>query len=171
MQTYLANHDQDLGKWGADGKWGSTSQAAWDNFVATTMKNNPLQTPVRDPQPAIEPIVDAPDPFGYKTSNTYEGNDFASKMKGMGIRSNADLIDFMYRTNGENYNWNGDNWARQFRSDVNQALGGDYSDANIRRVFNIQGNWGKGFLGRGDIRNFQNVLQTNAGTWNGLYDK
>jgi len=37
----------------------------------------------------------------------------------MGIRSNADLINFMHKTNGENYNWNGNDWARQFRSDVN----------------------------------------------------
>jgi len=109
--------------------------------------------------------------LGYRTSNTYENNDFSDKLKNMGIRSNADLIDFMHKTNGENYNWNGDNWARQFRSDVNQALGGDYSDANIRKVFNTSNNWGRGFLGGGDIRDFQTALQTNAGIWNGSYDR
>jgi hypothetical protein len=116
-------------------------------------------------------MPESPVNFGYRTSNTYEGNDFYNRLKNMGIRSNADLIDFMHKTNGENYNWNGDNWARQFRSDVNQALGGDYSDANIRKIFNTQGNWGRGFLGRGDIGDFQNALQTNAGIWNGSYDR
>jgi len=96
--------------------------------------------------------------LGYRTFNTYENNDFSDRLKNMGIRSNADLIDFMHRTNGENYNWNGDNWARQFRSDVNQALGGNYSDDNIRKVFNTSGNWGRGFLGRGDLGDFQNAL-------------
>jgi hypothetical protein len=89
----------------------------------------------------------------------------------MGIRSNADLIDFMYRTNGKDYNWNGDNWARQFRSDVNQALGGDYSDANIRKTFHTKNGWGGGFLGGGDFTDFQNALQTNAGVWNGMYER
>ena len=108
--------------------------------------------------------------FGYKTNNTYEGNDFSNRMKSMGIRSNADLIDFMYRNNAEGSTFNGDTWAKQFHSDVNRALGGDYSDANIRKVFGTSGRWGKGFLGRGDFGDFQNALQTNAGMWNGRYN-
>jgi len=114
-------------------------------------------------------VIDAPDPFGYKTSNTYEGDDFASKMKGMGIRSNADLINFMHNSGKEG--WKGDAWQTQFRSDVDRALGGDYSDANIRKVFGTQGKWGRGFLGRGDFGDFQNALQNNAGVWNGMYDR
>jgi hypothetical protein len=90
-------------------------------------------------------------------------------MKGMGIRSNADLINFMH--NSGKAGWKGDAWQTQFRSDVDRALGGDYSDANIRKVFNTSGNWGKGFLGRGDFGDFQNALQTRAGTWNGQYDR
>ena len=66
--------------------------------------------------------------------------------------------------------WKGDEWSTQFRSDVDRALGGDYSDANIRRVFNTKNNWGGGFIGRGDYGDFQNALQTNAGVWNGMYD-
>jgi hypothetical protein len=88
----------------------------------------------------------------------------------MGIGSNADLIDWMHNTGANNYDWKGNTWAKQFRSDVNQALGGDYSDANIRKTFNIGGNWGRGFLGGGDISDFQRALQTNAGVWNGRYD-
>ena len=109
--------------------------------------------------------------FGYRTDNTYENKDFGDRLKSMGIRSNADLIDFGWRTQGKDYDWKGDNWARQFRSDINQALGGDWSDANIRKVFNTAGRWGRGFLGSGDISDFQRTLQTNAGSWNGAYDK
>ncbi len=86
----------------------------------------------------------------------------------MGIRSNADLINFMYKSGKKG--WKGDAWQTQFRSDVDRALGGDYSDANIRKVFGTQGKWGRGFMGRGDFGDFQNALQTNAGVWNGMYD-
>ena len=165
LQDYLQRiGKKNIGKFGVDNKWGGDSQKAWEDFVNTTMKNNPLQTPVEEP----EPVVDAPDPFGYKTSNTYEDDDFTSKLKRMGIRSNADLINFMYKSGKEG--WKGDAWQIQFRNDVDRLLGGDYSDANIRKVFNTQGNWGNGFMGRGDFGDFQNALQTNAGVWNGMYD-
>lgn len=162
LQGYLSRINKNIGKFGVDNKWGGDSQKAWEDFVNTTMKNNPLQTPVE------EPLVDAPDPFGYKTSNTYEDNDFASKLKRMGIRSNADLMHFMYES--KKPNWKGDAWTTQFRNDVDRLLGGDYSDANIRRVFKTKNGWNNGFMGRGDFGDFQNVLQTNAGVWNGIYD-
>lgn len=150
----------------ADGLWGNKSIAAFK-----ALREQGIFTPKADEQekPVVEqPLVDAPDPFGYKTVNTYEDDDFASKLKRMGIRSNADLINFMYKSGKEG--WQGDEWSTQFRSDVDRALGGDYSDTNIRKVFNTQGNWGKGFMGRGDYGDFQNALQTNAGVWNGIYD-
>lgn len=162
LQGYLSRIGKNIGKFGVDNKWGGDSQKAWEDFVNTTMKNNPLQTPVE------EPLIDAPDPFGYKTSNTYEDDDFASKLKRMGIRSNADLINFMYKSGKPN--WKGDEWTTQFRNDVDRLLGGDYSDANIRKVFKTKNGWGTGFIGRGDFGDFQNVLQTNAGVWNGIYD-
>lgn len=165
MQDYLQRiGKKNIGKFGVDNKWGSDSQTAWNNFVATTMKNNPLQTPVED-----QPVIDAPDPFGYKTSNTYEDNDFANKLKGMGIKSNADLMHFMYESGKEG--WKGNAWQTQFRNDVDKALGGDYSDDNIRRVFKTKNDWGRGFLGGGDFSDFQNALQTNAGVWNGMYEQ
>ena len=86
----------------------------------------------------------------------------------MGIRSNADLINFMYKSGKAG--WQGDAWQTQFRRDVDRALGGDYSDDNIRRVFKTKNGWNNGFMGRGDFGDFQNVLQTNAGVWNGMYD-
>ena len=172
LQEYLNNMKFDVGKFGADGKFGKDSKAAWDRFVASGImgKNNDQEILKRklEEQKKTEPLVDAPDPFGYKTSNTYEGNDFASKLKKMGIRSNADLINFMYKSGKEG--WKGDAWQTQFRNDVDKALGGDYSDANIRKTFNTKNGWGRGFLGGGDFSDFQNALQTNAGVWNGIYD-
>lgn len=162
LQGYLSRINKNIGKFGVDNKWGDDSQKAWEDFVNTTMKNNPLQTPVK------EPILDQPDPFGYKTSNTYEDDDFANKLKRMGIRSNADLMHFMYESGKEG--WKGDAWTTQFRNDVDRLLGGDYSDDNIRKVFKTKNGWGTGFIGRGDFGDFQNVLQTNAGVWNGIYD-
>lgn len=162
LQGYLSRIGKNIGKFGVDNKWGGDSQKAWEDFVNTTMKNNPLQTPIE------EPVVDAPDPFGYKTTNTYEDDDFANKLKRMGIRSNADLMHFMYES--KKPNWQGDEWSTQFRNDVDRLLGGDYSDANIRKVFKTKNGWNNGFMGRGDFGDFQNVLQTNAGVWNGIYD-
>lgn len=169
LQDYLTNMGFGVGKFGSDGKFGKDSRAAWDKFAASgIMGKNRDQEIYEEKQKEIEPVIDAEDPFGYKTSNTYEGNDFMSKVKGMGIKSNADLINFMH--NSEKEGWKGDAWQTQFRSDVDKALGGDYSDANIRKVFGTQGKWGRGFMGRGDFGDFQNALQKNAGAWNGAYD-
>jgi hypothetical protein len=156
-----------------DNKWGNKSQGALDallrympeDYQNEDMKQG-LANEVNLPDDAV---IDAPDPFGYKTSNTYEGNDFANKLKGMGINSNADLINFMY--NSGKAGWKGDAWQTQFRSDVDKALGGDYSDDNIRKTFHTKNGWGEGFLGGGDFSDFQNALQTNAGVWNGMYDR
>ena len=150
----------------SDGFWGDKSIAAFK-----ALREQGIFTPKVDEQekPVVkQPVIDAPDPFGYKTSNTYEDDDFADKVKALGIRSNADLINFMYKSGKEG--WKGDTWQMQFRNDVDRLLGGDYSDANIRRVFNTKNNWGRGFMGRGDYGDFQNALQTNAGVWNGMYD-
>ena len=64
LQGYLSRINKNIDQSFVDNKWGKNSQAAWENFVNTTMKNNPLQTPVE------EPLVDAPDPFGHKTGKT-----------------------------------------------------------------------------------------------------
>ena len=164
------NKNADLGsrrgRGTSDGLWGDRSIAAFK-----ALREQGIFTPKVDEQekPIVEQlVVDDPDPFGYKTTNTYEGNDFANKVKALGIRSNADLINFMYKSGKEG--WKGDAWQTQFRNDVDRALGGDYSDANIRKVFGTQGKWRRGFLGIGDFGDFQNALQTNAGVWNGMYD-
>lgn len=150
-----------------DGKWGQSTENAYKRYLA---KQKAMELPQEVVKPVVPAITVQTPNFGYRTSNTYQDADFYDRLKAMGIRSNADLINFMYKTNGADYNWNGDTWAKQFRSDVNRALGGDYSDINIRNIFNTSGNWGRGFLGRGDLGDFQNALQINAGIWNGRYD-
>ena len=156
-----------------DNKWGNKSQGALNELLrgmpADYVNADMREGLANEKNIPDQPVVDAPDPFGYKTSNTYEGNDFASRMKGMGIKSNADLINFMH--NSGKAGWKGDAWQTQFRSDVDKALGGDYSDANIRKTFHTKNGWGGGFLGGGDFADFQNALQTNAGVWNGMYDR
>ena len=172
LQEYLNNMKFNVGKFGVDGKFGKDSKAAWNRFVASDImgKNNDQEILKRQlkEQKKPEPILDQPDPFGYKTTNTYEDDNFANKVKALGIRSNADLINFMYKSGKAG--WQGTAWQKQFRNDVDRALGSYYSDANIRKVFGTQGKWGNGFMGRGDFGDFQNVLQTNAGVWNGMYD-
>ena len=172
LQEYLNNMKFDVGEFGVDGKFGKDSKAAWNRFVASGVmgknKDQEILQRKREEQKKIEPVVDNPDPFGYKTSNTYEDDNFANKVKALGIRSNADLINFMYKSGKAG--WKGNAWQTQFRNDVDRALGGDYSDANIRKVFGTQGKWGRGFMGRGDFGDFQNALQTNSGIWNGMYD-
>ena len=167
INKYLGNNNLAV-----DNKWGNKSQGALDallRYMPKDYQNDDMkQGLANEANLPNDALIDAPDLFGYKTSNTYEDDNFANKLKGMGIRSNADLINFMYKSGKEG--WKGDAWQTQFRSDVDRALGGDYSDANIRKVFGTQGKWGRGFMGRGDFGDFQNVLQTNSGVWNGMYD-
>ena len=167
INKYLGNNNLAV-----DNKWGNKSQGALDallRYMPKDYQNDDMkQGLANEANLPNDALIDAPDPFGYKTSNTYEDDNFANKLKGMGIRSNADLINFMYKSGKEG--WKGDAWQTQFRSDVDRALGGDYSDANIRKVFGTQGKWGRGFMGRGDFGDFQNALQTNSGVWNGMYD-
>ena len=167
INKYLGNNNL-----AEDNKWGNKSQGALDallRYMPKDYQNDDMkQGLANEANLPNDALIDAPDPFGYKTSNTYEDDNFTNKLKGMGIRSNADLINFMYKSGKEG--WKGDAWQTQFRSDVDRALGGDYSDANIRKVFGTQGKWGRGFMGRGDFGDFQNILQTNAGVWNGMYD-
>lgn len=176
VQKFLMDQLQtDLGGYKNDGKWGKNSIQAWKDFATNNIPENfdvqrNQETMTIGNKPYVEQPTTPTPTLGYRTYNTYEGNDFSNKLKHMGIGSNADLIDFMYKTKEKDFNWGGDTWARQFRSDVDRALGGQYSDENIKKVFGISGNWGKGFLGRGDIGDFQNALQINAGTWNGIYD-
>lgn len=105
LQEYLNNMKFNVGEFGVDGKFGKDSKAAWNRFVASGVmgKNKDQEILQRklEEQKKIKPVVDNPDPFGYKTSNTYEDDNFVNKLKRMGIRSNADLINFMYKSGKE----------------------------------------------------------------------
>lgn len=152
MQTYLNNLGQDLGKGGIDNKWGNASQTAWNNFVATTMKNNPLQTPVED-----QPVIDAPDPFGYKTSNHY---DDGMALKGLGFNNYAGLQ--AYAKTSED----------QFAKDLKQRFGNDVSAWNQTKVEGDLGVSGKYRGGRiGDFGDMARSMAAWAGTQNSMYEQ
>ena len=161
------------GKEGVDGRWGNVSRDAWElykkKYISTPKQEEIFETPAENNEtPITTPVVT---PTKYTTNNTYmDKTQFRDNIGGLGIQSNADLINWMYQTGAEGYNFGGNQWAKQFRSDVDRALGGDYSDANIRKTFNTAGNWGRGFLGGGDLSDFQNAMATNAGVWNGIAD-
>ena len=169
MQQGINAYNKDSGLV-IDNKWGDKSSAALSKILSS-MPANYRNEDMYQELDNKRNIPEVTPNFGYRTNNTYEDVDFRDRLKSMGIRSNADLIDFGWRTQGNDYDWKGNNWAKQFRSDINQALGGDWSDTNIRKTFNTSGNWGGGFLGSGDISDFQRALQINAGSWNGAYDR
>ena len=157
------------GKEGVDGRWGNVSRDAWElykkKYISTPKQEEIFETPAENNETPV--II----PTKYTTNNTYMNKtQFRDNIGGLGIQSNADLINWMHQTGAEGYDFGGNQWAKQFRSDVDRALGGDYSDANIRKTFNIAGNWGRGFLGGGDLSDFQNAMATNAGVWNGIAD-
>ena len=171
INTYNKNNNINVKELVEDNKWGDKSKSALStilSFMPTNYRNENIQQRLDNKRNIPQQLTPN---FGYRTNNTYEDVNFRDRLKSMGIGSNADLIDFGWRTQGNNYDWKGNDWAKQFRSDINQALGGDWSDNNIRKTFNISGNWGRGFLGSGDMSDFQRTLQTNAGSWNGAYDK
>ena len=91
MNNYLAQNGNTNHGLRLDGRWGDQSSRTLNAILAQM----PTDYKRKDTEPVKEPVVDAPDPFGYKTSNTYENEDVASKLKRMGIRSNADLMHFM----------------------------------------------------------------------------
>ena len=153
-----------------------TQDQVKDAYLLTQgFTDKPIPETLTNPTPKVSPIGNqAPLPapfFGYRTNNTYGDSDFRNKLETLGIRSNADLINFGWRTQGTDYDWKGNDWAKQFRSDLDRILGKNWSDENIRRAFNTSGKWGRGFLGSGDFSDFQKSLQESAGVWNSDYDR
>lgn len=152
LQGYLQRMNKDIGKFGVDNKWGGDSQAAWDDFVNTTMKNNPLQTPVEK-----EPVVDAPDPFGYTTSNHY-GDGMA--LKGLGFNNYAGLKNYVIA-----------NQNNQFAKDLKQRFGNDVNAWNQTDVENTLGVSGTYRGGRvGDFGDMARSMARWAGETNAAYD-
>lgn len=153
LQGYLSRINKNIDQSFVDNKWGKNSQAAWENFVNTTMKNNPLQTPVKKP----EPILDQPDPFGYSTTNHY-GNGMA--LKELGFNNYSGLKNYVIA-----------NQNNQFAKDLKQRFGNDVNAWNQTDVENALGVSGIYRGGRaGDFGDMARSMAIWAGETNAAYD-
>ena len=154
LQDYLQRiGKKNIGKFGVDNKWGGDSQKAWEDFVNTTMKNNPLQTPVEEP----EPVLDQPDPFGYSTTNHY-GDGMA--LKELGFNNYSGLKNYVIA-----------NQNNQFAKDLKQRFGNDVNAWNQTDVENALGVSGTYRGGRaGDFGDIARSMAIWAGQTNAAYD-
>ena len=153
LQGYLSRINKNIDQSFVDNKWGKNSQAAWENFVNTTMKNNPLQTPVEEP----EPVLDQPDPFGYSTTNHY-GDGMA--LKELGFNNYSGLKNYVIA-----------NQNNQFAKDLKQRFGNDVNAWNQTDVENALGVSGTYRGGRaGDFGDIARSMAIWAGQTNAAYD-
>lgn len=153
LQGYLSRINKNIDQSFVDNKWGKNSQAAWENFVNTTMKNNPLQTPVEKP----EPILDQADPFGYSTTNHY-GDGMA--LKELGFNNYSGLKNYVIA-----------NQNNQFAKDLKQRFGNDVNAWNQTDVENALGVSGRYRGGRaGDFGDMARSMAIWAGETNAAYD-
>lgn len=153
LQGYLQRMKKDIGKFGVDNKWGGDSQAAWDDFVKTTMKNNPLQTPVEEP----EPILDQADPFGYSTTNHY-GDGMA--LKELGFNNYAGLKNYVIA-----------NQNNQFAKDLKKRFGNDvnaWNQTDVENALGVSGIYRGGYAG--DFGDMARSMARWAGETNAAYD-
>lgn len=151
LQGYLSRIGKNIGKFGVDNKWGSDSQTAWDDFVNTTMKNNPLQTPVE------EPILDQPDPFGYNTTNHY-GDGMA--LKELGFNNYSGLKNYVIA-----------NQNNQFAKDLKQRFGNDvnaWNQTDVENALGVSGTYHGGYAG--DFGDMARSMAKWAGETNAAYD-
>ena len=152
LQGYLQRMKKDIGKFGVDNKWGGDSQTAWEDFVNTTMKNNPLQTPVEKP----EPVLDQADPFGYRTSNHYGDG---MELKNLGFNNYAGLQAYAKTSND------------QFAKDLRKRFGEDVSawdQAAVEGGLKVSGRYRGGRAG--DFGDMARSMARWAGETNAAYD-
>lgn len=140
----------------SDGYWGDKSAAAFQ-----ALRNQNIFTPIVDEQKQsaliIEQPIDAPDPFGYTTSNHY-GNGMA--LKELGFNNYAGLQ--AYAKTSED----------QFAKDLKQRFGNDVSAWNQAKVEGDLGVSGKYRGGRvGDFGDMARSMAAWAGTQNGIYEQ
>lgn len=151
LQGYLSRINKNIDQSFVDNKWGKNSQAAWENFVNTTMKNNPLQTPVE------EPILDQPDPFGYSTTNHY-GNGMA--LKELGFNNYSGLKNYVIA-----------NQNNQFAKDLKQRFGNDvnaWNQTDVENALGVSGTYRGGYAG--DFGDMARSMAKWAGQTNAAYD-
>lgn len=160
LQEYLNNMKFDVGKFGADGKFGKDSKAAWDRFVASGImgKNNDQEILKRQlEQKKPEPVVDASDPFGYSTTNHY-GDGMA--LKKLGFNNYSGLKNYVIA-----------NQNKQFAKDLKQRFGNDVNAWNQTDVENALGVSGTYRGGRvGDFGDMARSMARWAGQTNAAYD-
>ena len=157
MQGYLSRIGKNVGKFGIDNKWGKDSQAAWNDLVNTTMKNNPLQTPIKEEQVVNTPVVDALDPFGYKTSNHY-GDGMA--LKGLGFKNYSGLKNYVIA-----------NQNNQFAKDLRKRFGNDvntWNQTDVENALGVSGTYRGGYAG--DFGDMARSMARWAGETNAAYD-
>ena len=151
LQGYLSRINKNIDQSFVDNKWGKNSQAAWENFVNTTMKNNPLQTPVE------EPILDQPDPFGYSTTNHY-GDGMA--LKELGFNNYSGLKNYVIA-----------NQNNQFAKDLKQRFGNDvnaWNQTDVENALGVSGTYRGGYAG--DFGDMARSMARWAGQTNAAYD-
>ena len=152
LQGYLSRINKNIDQSFVDNKWGKNSQAAWENFVNTTMKNNPLQTPVE------EPILDQPDPFGYSTTNHY-GDGMA--LKELGFNNYSGLKNYVIA-----------NQNNQFAKDLKQRFGNDvnaWNQTDVENALGVSGTYRGGYAG--DFGDMARSMARWAGETNAAYDQ
>lgn len=153
MQKYLQSMGKNIGKFGADNKWGDDSQTAWNDFVNTTMKKNPLQTPTEE-----QPVVDASDPFGYSTTNHY-GDGMA--LKGLGFNNYTGLKNYVIANPND-----------QFAKDLKKRFGEDTStwkQADVEGGLGVSGTYRGGYVG--DFGDMARSMMNWAAETNAAHDK
>lgn len=142
-----------VGKFGSDGKFGKDSRAAWDKFAASgIMGKNRDQEILAEKQ---QPVIDAPDPFGYRTDNHY-GN--GAVLKNMGFNNYAGLQKFAAGND-------------QFAKDLRQRFGQDVSkwdQATVEGALGVSGRY-RGSRG-GDFGDMARSMQQWAAQQNAAYD-
>lgn len=151
LQGYLSRINKNIDQSFVDNKWGKNSQAAWENFVNTTMKNNPLQTPVE------EPILDQADPFGYSTTNHY---DDGMALKELGFNNYSGLKNYVIA-----------NQNNQFAKDLKQRFGNDvnaWNQTDVENALGVSGTYRGGYAG--DFGDMARSMARWAGETNAAYD-
>ena len=150
LQDYLTNMGFGVGKFGSDGKFGNDSKTAWNNFVASgIMGKNRDQEILAEKQ---QPVVDAPDPFGYESKGNYS-LDNAKTLKTDGIRDWTTMLNYIKG-----------NQDSTFAQDMMHRFGSDLStwkQEDVEGVIGVSGHYG-----RKDRSRIQGFMAGNQAAWN-----
>lgn len=160
LQEYLNNMKFNVGKFGADGKFGKDSKAAWDRFVASGImgKNNDQEILKRqlEEQKKTEPVIDAANPFGYRTPNHYGDG---MELKNLGFNNYVGLQAYAKTSND------------QFAKDLRKRFGEDVSawdQAAVEGGLKVSGRYRGGRAG--DFGDIARSMAKWAGETNAAYD-